>query len=597
MKDKDLATSGLWDLGALYHGDEDPRLREDLGATREKALGFADAFKGKINERDPDARTLLAAIREYEAIHEMGMRPCLFAYLYHSEDTRDHKRNNLRQKVTETWNEISRILAFFELEIRGLPEGAIRKLAAHRDLKEYRHFLLKQIRWKPHILSEAEEKIIKQGYLSGRDAFISLYDQLTGALSFSVEIEGKNADFNGYQTLSLLRSPDGKLREKVFDTFLQELERHGLVFKNILNVLLLAHQQEDVERGHPFPMHRIHLENEVNQSIVENMMGAVEDHYPLARRYLSQKARCLGVKKLKSADIFAPLKKDGFSVSFSDAVKIILEAAQGLHPVFYSTAREIFENSRIDRGVRAGKQNGAFCKSMAASLSPYISMSYAGNIGDLMTLAHELGHGIHYRLCSRQNYLNFDPPPVLAETASTFMEMVVTGYLMKKKDCQKLRPALLALQIEGILKTIFRQNVLTRFEQAVHQKRRDHLLGAREICRLWWDENTRFYGEQVEMAPGYGWGWAYIPHFFHRPFYCYSYIFGNLLSIRLFQNYQEKGGCFLEKVIDLLKSGSSRTPVEMIKEMGLDIENKACWEPVFQYMGDLIDSWEMSTDT
>ncbi len=594
MKNKGLATGDPWDLEDLYLGDQDPRLCEDLGAAQDKALGLVVSFKGKINNKNLDPKTLLSAIREYESIHEMGMRPCLFSYLYSSADTQDHKRNSLLHKVKQKWNETSQILAFFELEIKALPEASLKKLAAHNDLSNYRHFLLNQIQWKPHALSEAEERIIKQGHLSGRDAFISLYDQFTGALSFSVEIEGKSAELNIYQVLSLLRSSDRLLREKAFDTFLQELEKHGLVLKNILNALLLAHHQEDMERGHPFPMHRIHLINEVNESIIENMMEVVEGYYPLARRYLRLKTRGLGLEKLKITDILAPLKEENHLVSLSDAVKIILEAAEDLHPVFHSFVREIFENNRIDAEVRAGKQNGAFCKSMAPSLNPYISISYAGNISDLMTLAHELGHGIHYRLCSEQSHMNFDPPPILAEAASTFMEMVVVEYLMKNKDYQKLRPDLLALQIEGILTTVFRQNVLTRFEQAIHHKRRDHLLSAGEICGLWWDENYRFYGEEVEMTDAYRWGWTYIPHFFHRPFYCYSYIFGNLLSIMLFRNYQEKGDGFLGRIIDLFKTGSSRAPIGMIKEIGLDIE-KGCWEPAFKYMEDLIDSWEVSS--
>lgn len=591
MRNDELAKEIFWDLEDLYHGDEDPRLCEDLGAVRDRALGFVASFRGKINNENLGPKTFLPAIREYESIHEMGMKPHLFAYLYHSSDTRDHNRIRLLQKVRETWSEISQILTFFELEIKALPKDFLKKLAAHKDLINYRHFLLNQIQWKPHALSEAEEKIIKQGHLSGRDAFISLYDQFTGALSFSVKIAGESVELNTYQVLSLLRSPDRPLREKVFDTFLKEFEKNGLVFKNILNALLLAHHQEDVGRRHPFPMHRIHLINEMNESIIENMIGVVEDHYPLARRYLRQKARGLGLGKLKITDIFAPLKEDNHLVSFSDATKIILEAAEDLHPVFHSFVREIFKGNRIDAGVRAGKQKGAFCKSMAPSMHPYISMSYAGDISDLMTLAHELGHGIHYRLCSEQSYMNFDPPPILAETASTFMEIAVIKYLMKKKGYKKLRPALLALQIEGILTTVFRQNVLTRFEQGIHKKCRDHFLSAQEICQIWWDENNRFYGEEVEMIDGYRWGWSYIPHFFHRPFYCYSYIFGNLLSIMLFQNYQEKGGGFLDTIIDLLKTGSSRAPMEMIKDMGLDIGKRSCWMPAFKYMEDLIDSW------
>ena len=341
-------------------------------------------------------------------------------------------------------------------------------------------------------------------------------------------------------------------------------------------------------------MHRTHLSNEVNENIIEGMMRAVEDHYPLIRRCFRLKARLLGLEKLKNSDIFAPLKNETLLVSFSDARQLLLEAVETLHPFLYSIVCEIFEKKRIDAEPRTGKQNGAFCKSLAPSLHPYVSMSYTGNINDLMTLAHELGHGIHYRLCSKQGYLNFDPPPILAETASTFMEMVVTDHLRKKEGFRKHRPALLALQIEGILTTVFRQNVLTRFEQAIHNFREDHLLNADEICRLWWEENYRLYGEDVEMIPGYRWGWTHIPHFFHRPFYCYSYMFGNLLSIILFQNYMEKGRDFLDRIIDLFSAGCSRAPLEMLAGMGLSLAEDSFWKQAFQCMEGLIEHCEKS---
>jgi oligoendopeptidase F len=265
---------------------------------------------------------------------------------------------------------------------------------------------------------------------------------------------------------------------------------------------------------------------------------------------------------------------------------------ENFHPLFHSTAYDFFEKNWIDAEVRQGKPDGAFCKCLSPSQHPYISMHYNGNIQDVIILAHELGHGIQYILSSKQSYLNFNPSPVLAETASAFSEILVTRYLMEEKEFKNVLPTLIASHMEGILTTVFRQNVLTRFEQALHRDRQDHLLSEQEICQLWWEENNRLYGKDVEMVTGYQWGWTYIPHFVHRPFYCYSYIFGSLISIILFQNYMEKGDGFVEDIFHLFSSGSSRPPLEMLSYMGLNPGDKSFWEPAFQYISGLIDSLE-----
>jgi len=592
MRNDELAKGIVWDLSGLYHGDEDPGLDQDLGAVRDKALGFVALFKGKINNENLDPKTLLSAIREYESIHEKGMKPHLFAYLYHSSDTGDHNRIRLLQKVRETWSEISQLLAFFELKIKALPADFLTRLAAHEDLLKYRHFLLNQIRFKPYALSEPEEMMIKRGHVSGRDAFLSLYDEIMGSLHVPVVINGKEHSLTIDQTQALFYSPDRALRETASETLFLELRKQRVVFKNIINALVLDYSQENQYRQHPSPMHSAHLLNEVNEPVIEEMMKSVEAHYPLVWKYFRLKARGLGLKGLKTRDIFALLQTDVPQLTFPEAEALVLGAMEELHPLFYSTSKQFFDDRRIDAESRSGKQNGAFCKCLAPSIPPYISLGYNGTIGGLMTLAHELGHGIHYRLASNQSYLNFRPPPVLAETASTFMETALTEYLFCHRVFERHASALLASRIEGILTTVFRQNVITRFEQAIHHKRQDHLLGAEEICQIWWDENKRFYGQQVEMTAGYAWEWARIPHLFHCPFYCYSYIFGNLLSIVLFQNYREKRDGFLEAIIDLLRSGSSLAPMEMFTEMGLNPEDKSFWKPAFQYIEDLIDSWE-----
>ena len=586
-----------WNLSDLYQADDDPRLNNDLNALKDKALTFTASYKGKINEKTLDARSLLSAITEYESIHEMGMGPYLFALLFYSSNTQDHRRKRLLQQVREKWHEIFQLLAFFKVDILALPEHLLKRLAFHPDLSKYSHFLLHLMEFKPYTLSEPEEKIITTRNLSGRGAFIALYDDLLGTLSFPLEIEGKRTHLTAAQILALFHVGNRSVRERAFQTFLQGLGTQGIVFKNILNALILSHRQDDAERGHPTPIHSTHLSNEIKGSIIETMTGAVEDHYALAGRYFRLKARILGLKRLKLTDVFAPLRKLRDGVGFSEARKILCAAMKELHPVFYVSAHEIFEKGWIDAEVREGKQAGAFCKCLAPSQHPYISLHFDGDIKGLMTLAHELGHGIHYRLAAQQSYLNFDPPPVLAETAATFTELIVSNYLMGQEDLSIQRSTLIASQIEGILVTVFRQNVLTRFEQAIHNLRHDHLMSEKEICKLWWEENLRVYGEDVDVNPDYYWGWTYISHFFHCPFYCYSYIFGNLLSIILFQSYKDKGKDFLEQIVHLFSAGSSRRPLDMLEEMGLDPSQEGFWNEAFRYIGGLIDSLEMSEKT
>ncbi|UCF56357.1 MAG: oligoendopeptidase F, partial [Deltaproteobacteria bacterium] len=342
----------------------------------------------------------------YESVHEMGMKPYAFAYLYQASDLRDQRRTGLFQKVSEAWNEISEMLTFFLLEIMELPEAFLESLANHDALLNYRHFLLRQFQWKPYTLSEPEEKIIKRKNLSGRKVFVSLYDELMGSLSFPVEIEGQRRSLSTDQVLSLLHSPDRSLRENAYQTLLEELGRQSIFFKNILNALVLDHHLENLKRGHPSPMHRVCLSDGVDDTAIETMMEVVERHYPLAQRYFHLKARFLGLEKLRNTDLLAPLTKEGIQIPFSRAKRLVLEAIENLHPLIYSIGCEFFERKWIDAEMRKGKRGGAFCKCFAPFLHPFLSINYGGSLRDVMTLAHELGHGIHYRLAAKQSYLN-----------------------------------------------------------------------------------------------------------------------------------------------------------------------------------------------
>ena len=587
-----LAKGIVWNLDGHYQGHDDPTLDQDLEAVREKTERFVSSYRGRINDEDLDPQILLSAIQEYESIHELGMKPYAFAYLTHASDVRDQKRRGLFQRVKEAWNEILELLTFFSLEIMALPETTLKRLARQEVLSNYHHFLLKHLKLKPHALSEAEEEIIQRMGLSGKQAFVSLYDEFMASLQVTLEMDGQVKSLSVEEILSLLHHSERSLREKAFRTLLEELGTQRIVLRNIFNALLLDYHLENVKRGHPSPMHRVCISDGVDEGLVGEMMEVVETYYPLARRYFRVKARLLGLKRLKNIDLWAPLDNEGAQIPFSKAREFILDAMVTLHPSFHSIASECFEKQRIDAELRKGKRGGAFCKCFSPSQHPFVLANYSGNFRDVAILAHELGHGIHYGLASRQSFLNFDPSPILAETASTFCEIVLVQRLLKREDLRAQVTKLLSSHLDGIMVTVYRQNVLTRFERSIHRQREVQSIRADEICQLWWEENERLYGEDVEMIPAYRWGWAYVPHFIHHPFYCYSYIFGNLLAIILYQNFQDKGDGFLKRIMDLLSAGASQSPVETLAPLGLNPGQKSFWEQPFRYVEGLIDALE-----
>jgi oligoendopeptidase F len=594
-KSTPLTDNGVvWDLTSLYQGPDDPALDEELQVTRERAISFSHAHKGRVQLLAVDPDALLSAVREYESILETGIRPYFFGYLFHASHPLDPARTRLLEKLSTGWNEVSRSTAFFELELKALPENLLQKLADLEGLHEYRGFLVRQIQWKPHVLMEAEERLLAVKNQSGRDALLALYDQIIGSLTFSLETRARKEKMTADQALACQWAPDGSRRETALKALLNGLAGYGLVFKAILNAVILDHALENRDRGFASSSERTHLVNGIRDVNVEAVLATVEDHYPLARKYLRLKAQFLGLGPMKNTDIFAPVAMEGIPLSFSQAKGVLLDAMEAVHPMFHSAAVEIFDNSRIDAQPRKGKKPGAFCQCFSPSLHPYISMNYTETLRDWMVLAHEVGHGVHYRLASQQSFLNFRPPPLLAEIASTFSEMALIHHLLKHGGFPDMHRALAAAQMDGILATVFRQSVLNRFEQAVHGQRKDRPLSEEEIGELWWEENHRLFGDDVQMIPEYEWGWAMVPHFFHRPFYCYSYVFGNLLALVMFQKYEEGGREFVEGLIRMLAAGSSQPPVQLLSHMGLDIDSPSLWEGAFHEIGRLVDAVERS---
>ncbi len=577
-----------WNLSDLYGGPDDPSWDSDLKKNLKRAREFRDVFHNSDLSALPPPE-LFQAVKEYENIQEEGLKPFLYASLLFSENSQNEVYKTLLQRAKEQWNELETRLLFFRLALMAFPEEHLERLLEYEPLRKYEHALRFLRRFQPFTRNLREEEILSRKNLTGRSAFTTLFEEFTGSLVFRLKIEGEEKELTGSQMLAMLYSPDRALREEAFRTFLRAHGENQLVLTSIFNALVHDAEVEDDLRGYPGPMHRTHLENEIPPEAVERMMEVTESHYPLAQEYFQVKACLLGIPKLKNSDIYAPLPGGKKEISFGEARSLLLDSFGEFHPAFGEISREFLEKAWVDGGIRQGKHGGAFCAGMTPALHPFILLNYTGNIRDALTLAHEMGHGIHFYLSRKQSLLNFDPPLTLAETASVFGELIMTRALLREEGDLAVRQALLCLEIEDIIATVFRQNVLTRFEQEVYRGRREHLLSGGQIGDLWWEANAKLFGHTVEMVPEYRWGWSYISHFIHSRFYCYSYVFGELVSLALFENYEEEGDSFLGPLVRMLERGGSADPGVLLRDVGVDIQADDFWEKGFRVIRRLID--------
>lgn len=576
----------LWDTSRLYPGPASAELERDFASAAERTRAFRDTYLGKVAELD--AAGLLAALADYEALHELIAKPQIYAQLLFSADSEDDVNKRLSQRAAEFGNLMGREILFFDLEIMAIADAAFAALAADPRLASYRHHLELVRRFKPHTLPEQEERLLKLKNLTGVEAFSRLFDELSASFRYQLEVEGELRDYTGEELLGLLHHPDRELRERAFATFLEHHAEHGTVFSAVFNNATLDHGQELELRGYTTPMEPTNLGNELPAEVVERLMQVSEANYTLARDYFQIKARLLKLPKLKNSDIYAPVEETARRYTFAEARDLVLAAYSGFNPAYGSIIEAFFSERRIDVLPRPGKGGGAYCMGMTPHLPPYLLLNFTGNLRDVATLAHELGHGLHFVLAQKQTMLNYHAPLPLAETASVFGEMLLTRHLLAREEDRSVKVALLCAKIEDIIATTFRQNVLTRFEERLHLERREGLLSTARINELWWEENARLYGDAVEMIPPYRWGWSYISHFIHARFYCYSYTFAELLVLSLYQKYLQDGAAFIPAYEAILTSGGSLSPAETVRPAGIDLAAPDFWQQGYDFLRELI---------
>ncbi len=579
----------VWNLGDLYAGVDDPQIDADLAECERRCTAFAAAYRSLFAA--PENLTTLGlavALRDLESLSELMSRLGAYAGLLTAADTASAANRRLDDRIRQTLVERENQLTFFELGWLAAPDAAAALILEDPALANYRHYLTAARRYKSHTRSEPEELLLNQKSLTARSAWVNLFDEFVAGVQYHLEYDGQKRKLTQPEILAMSYEPDRRLRKAAQTCFFTEIARHELVLTSIFNAVAQDHGLNDQIRNYASPMASRHLANEVAPAVVDRMLDVAEANYPMAHAYYRLKARLLGLEKMATYDQYAPVAANMPACTFAAGRETVLAAFERFHPTLRDVAGKFFDNHWIDAEVRPSKRGGAFSASTVPGVHPYILLNWTDKLRDVSTLAHELGHGIHQYLSRAQTYLNFHHPLTIAETASVFAEFLTFNHVLERTSDPEVRLGLLCGKIEDAFATVFRQNVLTRFEQSAHAARRREKLSSDALCDHWWAANRALYGEAVEMLDLYRWGWAYIPHFIHTPFYCYAYVFGELLVLSLYRMYQEEGAAFVPRYLELLQSGSSAPPDVLLARVGADIQDPAFWQKGLDVLGDMV---------
>lgn len=595
MNPPSSALGVYWDLSDIYSGLEDPQISADLTSCEVSAIEFAAKYRGLFATK-PSAVTVSQALRQLESIFQALSKLGAYAGLRTAVENLNSECRQLEDRIDQASVEIQNKLTFFELEWLQVSDEDATALAAAPELENYQHYLISSRRYKPHTLSEKEEVLLNQKSLTARSAWVNLFDEFLSSLEYRLEYKGEVQILTQPALLALSYQPDRELRKAALECLFTELSRHELVLTNIFNAITQDHSLNDQIRHYYQPIASRHLANEIPPEVVDRMQAVTEANYPIAHRYYMLKSRLLGLPKMATYDQYAPVVTNLPECKYLDGKEMVLKAFERFDSSMSDIARQFFDKNWIDAEVRTGKRGGAFSASIIPDVHPYVMLNWTDKLRDVNTLAHELGHGIHQYLSRAQTYLNFHHPLPVAETASVFGEFLTFDYLMEREQNPEIKLGLLCSKIEDAFATVFRQNVLTRFEQTAHAARREQKLSSDKVCEIWWNANAALYGNAVDMLEQYRWGWSYIPHFIHTPFYCYAYVFGELLVLSLYRMYQEEGKAFVPRYLELLKSGSKWAPVELLKRVGADITDAEFWQKGFNVLEKLVAQAENLAD-
>ncbi len=562
-----------WDLEPLVAGEGQEGVERRLGEALERAKTFAERYVGRLGELDGDG--LREAMEELAALTELVARAGYYAALRFSTDTADPANGALLQKVQEQETAIQTTLLFFDLEWAALGDERAEELLAGEGLEFCAHHLRNVRRYRQHLLSEPEEKILTEKTLTGASAWRRLFEELTSAIEVTFT-DGEQVALD--VALSRLALADRDLRRTTAEAVTAALAPGLRTRAFLFNTLLADKATDDRLRSYQHWLAARNLDNEASDESVQALIEAVRRRYEIPRRWYRLKAKLLGVQRLADYDRMAAVTEDEVSFPFAQAREIVFDCYSSFSPELGALVRRFFEERRIDAPVRPAKRGGAFCAAAVPSVYPYVLLNYTSRRRDVLTLAHELGHGVHFALAARQGIFHQSTPLTLAETASVFGETIVFGRLLEEDTTPASRLALLAENLEDTIATVFRQVAMNRFEELVHTARREQgELSVERFGELWAESQSEMFGDSVEITDGYRTWWSYIPHFVNSPGYVYAYAYGQLLALSVYERYEQTGPELVPRYLEMLSAGGSKSPEEIGAIVGVDLADPEFW--------------------
>lgn len=577
-----------WNLDELFTGFDSPELNAAFDNVEEQVTSFEGA-RSKLKS-DIDAETFLDVVRASEAMSKIVNRIYAFAGLSFAEDTQNQGAQSLMGRVQQFAAEMQNRILFFSLWWKDVDdENAERLMSASGD---YRYYLEEMRHFKPHTLTEPEEKVVNLKDVTGVGALETLYDAITNRYVFKLKVNGKTQELTRAQLQPYIQGSDPKLRAAAYQELYRVYGQDGPILGQMYQTRARDWHNENINmRKFKSAMSVRNLANDVPDEAVNALLEVTKKNAKVFQRYFKMKAKHLGVSKLRRYDIYAPVAKSDKAFKFNDAANMVIDSFSAFDPKIGELARRVFDNDHLDSEVRKGKQGGAFCASINPEDTPFVLMSYTGRARDVATLAHELGHAIHAMLASHHSTFTFHSSLPLAETASTFGEMMLTEKLLSEEKDESVRRDILFKQMDDAFATILRQIYFALFEREAHEMVQKNA-SVDELSAAYLANLKEQFGDAVEISDDFKWEWVSIPHIYHVPFYVYAYAFGQLLVFALYEQYKAEGESFKPKYLKILSAGGSEAPAKILAEAGVNIRDAKFWQGGFDVLSRMVDELE-----
>lgn len=573
-----------WTLEALLPDHEGPAFEEVLAELERDVSEFEDA-RSRLSP-DMSSEAFLEVMELAESVRTLAARLVGYARLWFAEDTQSQEALVFLGRMEQLVTDVQNRLLFFELWWKGLEDEPAQRLLSESD--DYVYYLETLRRFKPHTLSEPEEKIINVKDVNGVDALVNLYEMITNRFTFELEEDGELKELNRAELSSYFRDPRAEMRAAAYQELYSVYSDRDTVLGQIYSHRVRDWANEQVTlRGFDSPIAVRNLANDIPDGVVDTLLEVCRGNMGVFHRFFRYKAAQLGQDGLRRYDVYAPLGAAEKDYAFPEAADMVLESLASFSTELGEQARRVFAEHHLDSDIRSGKRGGAFCAGILPGVTPWVLVNYVGKITDVTTLAHELGHAVHAMMAEAHSIFTFHSALPMAETASVFSEMLLTDRLLRKEEDPDVRCQLLATVLDDAYATIARQAYFVLFEREAH---RATLGGVTvdDLCALYLENLGDQFGDAVDVSDDFRWEWTAIPHIYHTPFYCYAYSFGHLLVLALYQQYQEEGETFVPRFLRILSHGGSRSPDEIIREAGFDMSSPDFWQGGFDVLEGLL---------